>query len=90
MCHRQAAKSSLAVRTFLPLPPSAPFAVYQDGMIYLRFAAGPHLPTPAYEIEEWKRYLASRASDSDAQNMLNAIEQAETEAAQWKEQNENV
>lgn len=76
------------MKTFLPLPPSAPFAVHDAGMVYLRFAAGPHLPAPAYELAEWKQYLASRASDSDALAMLNSIERAEDEAAQWKEQND--
>jgi len=77
------------VRTFLPLPPSAAFAVHEGGIVSLRFAAGPHLPTPAYELEQWKEYLASRASDSDALAMLNSIEQAQTEAAEWN-RNENV
>jgi len=76
------------VRAFLPLPPSAPFAVQEGGLVYLRFAAGPHLPTPAYELTEWKQYLAGRASDSDALAMLNSIERAEQEAADWTH-NEN-
>ncbi len=73
------------MRTFLPLPPSAPFAVHHEGHVYIRYWGGPHYPAASREIDSWKQYLTERASDSDTASMLNAIKIAETEANQWRE-----
>ena len=75
------------MRIFLPLPPSSPFAVHEDGRVFLRYWSGPHYPAEDKEVESWIKFLTGSDS-SDHQAALTSLVEAKQEAKEWREQND--
>jgi len=72
------------VRAFLPLPPSAPFAVHEDGRVFLRYWTGPHFPAEPKEAQAWIRFLEDSDS-SDHQAALASLKAAVEAQQKWSE-----
>lgn len=72
------------MRTFIPLPPSSPFAVHEDGVIFIRYWTGPHYPALEGEVQKWINHLID-CEDEDHKAILSSIIKAKEEQAAWRE-----